>query len=198
MSDGKRESWRLFCALALPEEVRTAAATHAARMREAFPRVRASWERPEKMHLTLKFVGEVERARAAELSTAAARSAGTTASFVLSVGGTGTFPPHGPPRVLWLGVEDASGGLALLHRRLEDECVAAGFPREARPFNPHLTLARVRAPRDARDLAAAHRETHFAPQTFTISELLVIRSELGPGGSRYTTVSQHQLQKEKQ
>jgi 2'-5' RNA ligase len=195
MTDGKRESWRLFCAVALPEDVRAAAAAHGARLREAFPRVRTSWERPEKMHLTLKFVGEVERERAVELSGAAARAAGTATSFDLSVGGTGTFPPHGQPRVLWLGVEDTGGGLALLQRQLEDACAAAGFPREARPFSPHLTLARVREPRDARELAASHRETNFAARTFNVDEILVIRSELGPGGSRYTTISRHQLQK---
>jgi 2'-5' RNA ligase len=195
MSETKRESWRLFCALALPEDVRASAAAHAARLHEAFTRVKASWERPEKMHLTLKFVGEVERERAGELSSAAARAAVFIAPFELKVGGTGTFPPHGPPRVLWLGVESTAGTLDVLHRRLEDECEAAGFPRESRPFNPHLTLARVREPRDARGLAAAHRETAFEPQTFTVNELLVIRSELGPGGSRYTTLSRHQFQK---
>jgi 2'-5' RNA ligase len=195
-TDGaKRETWRMFCAVALPEEVRASAAAHSSRLREQFPHVRASWERPEKMHLTLKFLGEVERARVAELSDAAARAADASAPFELSVGGTGAFPPHGPPRVLWLGVEDADGRLARLQRRLEDDCAAAGFPRETRPFSPHLTLARLREPRDARPLANAHRGSVFTPQTFHVSDLLVIRSELGPAGSRYTTVSQHQLQK---
>ena len=195
MSELSGESWRLFCAVALPEGVRAAAAAHSAGLRAAFPRVRVSWERPEKMHLTVKFVGEAERARAEELSAAAGRAAAAVEAFELSCGGTGTFPPHGPPRVLWLGVEDTEGGLALLQRRLEDECDAAGFPRESRAFSPHLTLGRVREPRDARPLAAAHRETDFPPRPFRVAELLVIRSELGPGGSRYTTISTHGLRR---
>lgn len=195
MKDVKGESWRVFCALELPGPVRAAAAAHAARLREAFPRVRASWERPEKMHLTLKFVGEVERERVAGLSRAAGQAAAVVEPSELSIGGPGTFPPHGPPRVLWLGVEGAAGLLETLHARLEAECAAAGFPREPKPFRPHLTLARVREPRDARELAEAHRATPFGPQTFAVGELLVIRSELGPSGSRYTTVTRHQLSK---
>lgn len=193
MTDEGRESWRVFCAVGLPENVRAAAAANSSRLREAFPRVRASWERPEKMHLTLKFLGEVEPARVEELSRAAERAAGAVAPFELTVGGPGAFPPHGPPRVLWLGVEDEGGGLARLHQFLEDECAAAGFPREARTFRPHLTLARLREPRDARPLADAHRAATFSPKNFAAGEILVIRSELGPAGSRYTTLSKHQL-----
>ena len=184
---------RVFCAIELPEGLRELVAERAARLREQFPRVRASWVRGESLHLTLKFVGEVEPARVEELSAASARAAEGVGSFELTLEGAGAFPPHGPPRVLWLGFAEASGGLARLHRRLEDECAAAGFGGEARAFSPHLTLARLRDPRDARDLAAAHRETPFEPQTFTVDELVVMESQLGPGGSRYTPVSRHRL-----
>jgi 2'-5' RNA ligase len=188
-----RALWRVFCAVELPAAVRERVAERAARLRESFPRVRASWVRPESLHLTLKFVGEIERARVEDLSAAAGRAVAGGGAFELTLAGAGTFPPHGPPRVMWLGVTDASGGLARLHRRLEDECAAAGFGREARAFSPHLTLARPREPRAARDLAAAHRETPFEPLTFAVHELNVMRSELGPGGSRYTLVSRHQF-----
>lgn len=185
----------MFCAVELPERLREQVAGRAERLRRSFPRVRASWVRPESLHLTLKFVGEVGPARVEDLSDAAGRAAAGGGAFELTVEGAGTFPPHGPPRVLWLGVRDASGGLARLQSRLEGECAAAGFAREPRAFSPHLTLARVREPRDARDLAAAHRETPFDPQTFAVNELIVMRSELRPGGSHYTPVSRHQLSK---
>ncbi|HWS54869.1 MAG TPA: RNA 2',3'-cyclic phosphodiesterase [Pyrinomonadaceae bacterium] len=184
---------RIFCAVELPAGLRELVAARAARLREAFPRVRVSWVRGESLHLTLKFVGEIGPARVADLSEAAGRAAAGAGAFGLTVAGAGTFPPHGPPRVLWLGVEDVSGGLARLNRRLEDECAAAGFEREARAFSPHLTLARPRDPRDARGLAAAHRETPFEPQAFNVNELIVMESELAPGGSRYTPVSRHPL-----
>ena len=193
MADEGRKPLRVFCAVELPEELRSRVAERVRRLRAEFPDVRASWERPEKLHITLKFLGDVEPARVEALSGAAGRVVANLEPFELTIGGPGSFPPHGPPRVLWLGIVDASGGLALMQRALETECAAAGFPRERRPFEPHLTLARVRPPQAARELAAAHRETPFEPRRFKVSELVVMLSELGPGGSRYTPLSRHRL-----
>ena len=185
---------RVFCAVELPDELRSRVAERVRRLRSEFPDVRASWEKSEKLHVTLKFLGDVEPARVEALSSAAARAAAALEPFELTIEEPGSFPPHGQPRVLWLGIVDASGRLAVMQRALETECAAAGFPRESRAFKPHLTLARVRSPHGARELAAAHRETPFAPQRFRVSELVVMRSELGPGGSRYTPLSRHALQ----
>ncbi|HEX5707510.1 MAG TPA: RNA 2',3'-cyclic phosphodiesterase, partial [Pyrinomonadaceae bacterium] len=107
--------------------------------------------------------------------------------------GTGLFPPRGAPRVLWLGVKDDSGGLARLHQRLEDECEATGFPRETRAFNPHLTIARLRNPEGVRPLASLHTTTEFTSRPFDVREFVLMRSQLGPGGSRYTALSHHPL-----
>jgi len=185
--------WRVFCAVDLPDEVKALASGHAARLREACPDARASWERPEKLHLTLKFLGDVEPTRVAELSQAAGRAAAGLAPFGLAIEGAGTFPPRGAPRVLWLGVRDASGGLARLQSALEDECAALGFARERRPFSPHLTVARLRDPRGAGPLAAAHAAAGFAEVAFDVAVMLVVRSHLEPRGSRYERVSSHPL-----
>jgi RNA 2',3'-cyclic 3'-phosphodiesterase len=193
MTADDKTHWRLFFAVELPRALKARVGEHIKRLRDAFPHVRASWEKPEKIHITLKFIGEVEASRVEELSRAAERAAATVEPFELTITAPGAFPPHGPPRVLWLGVEDPSGQLSKLQRALEDEASRAGFPREPRPFKPHLTLARVRAPQGARELAAAHRETPFEPQSFNVSELFLMRSELGPGGSRYTRVSNYSL-----
>jgi 2'-5' RNA ligase len=186
-------SLRVFCAVELPEEVRDAAATHAARLRRDFPEARASWARAASLHVTLKFLGEVERARVATLSRASAAAVEGFAPFSLSVEEAGTFPPRGAARVLWLGVRDESGGLTRLQRRLEAECEASGFPSESRAFKPHLTIARLRASKDALPISDAHRRETFGPYSFKVSELVVMRSELGPGGSRYTPLSRHGL-----
>ena len=193
MTTKDQTHWRVFCAIELPEALRSRVGEHTHRLREAFPQVRASWERPEKIHITLKFLGDVEVSRVEELSRAAGRAAAHVEPFELTIAGPGAFPPHGPPRVLWLGIEDASGQLSSLHRSLEDECAAAGFQRDSRPFKPHLTLARIRTPHSARELAAAHRASSFEPQRFNVSELVLMRSELGPSGSRYTPLSRYPL-----
>jgi 2''-5'' RNA ligase len=187
----KAERWRVFCAVALPEEVRNRAAVHTKTLREAAPKVRASWPRAESLHVTLKFLGEMETARVNSLSQAAARAAEGFEKFELAIEGAGAFPPRGMPRVLWLGVRDESGKLSMLHKRLEEECAFEGFARETRAFHPHLTIARLRAPANSQSLAAMHQEMGFERAAFNVNELLVMRSELGPGGSRYTEISRH-------
>jgi len=181
---------RLFCAVELPAELRARAHAHLARLRESAPQVKASWERAEKLHITLKFLGETEAGQVAALTEAAARAAAGVPSFELALAGAGTFPNAHNPRVLWLGVEDSSGQLARLQQRLEAECAAAGFPRDARDFHAHVTLARLRtANAAARQLARAHEQLGFAPAQFTVGELIIMRSDLGPGGSRYATLA---------
>ena len=191
--DEGASSLRLFCAIELPVEVRARALEHIARLRERLPDARAGWERAEKLHLTLKFFGDVAPPRAQALAQALERAAHSVAPFALHIAGAGAFPPHGDPRVLWLGVRDDSGNLALLHQHLEAECAAAGFKREERPFRPHLTIARLRQRTNARALAELHRELGFAPMQLTVNELVLIRSELGPKGSCYTALAHHGL-----
>lgn len=186
-------SLRVFCAVELPPAVRDHVAMRIATLRAAAPDARVSWERVEKLHITLKFLGEIEQSRVEALSRAAARATNGAQVFDLGIEGAGAFPPRGLPRVLWLGVADPSGGLARLQHRLEDECAREGFAREKRPFHPHLTIARLRAPEGARRLAETHKETGFEAAGFAATELKVVRSELGPGGSRYSLISHHRL-----
>jgi 2'-5' RNA ligase len=184
-------SLRLFFAVELSAEVRAASASHIERLRRDFPRLRVSWARPASLHVTLKFLGEVEASRVASLSLAGAGAAKGLAPFNLSAASAGAFPPSGAARVLWLGIGDDSGRLALLQRRLEEGCEAVGFPRESKSFKPHLTIARLRTPGGAAALSEAHRQTPFGPFEFNVSEFVLMRSELGPGGSRYTPLSHH-------
>lgn len=165
---------------------------HIARLRDALPQTQASWSR-DQIHLTLKFLGEIPKLRVEILSQAASRSVEGLSPFEILVEETGAFPKHGPPRVLWIGVTDARGKLAELHARLEEECAKTGFAKEERPFHPHLTLARLRKPQGARTLASAHKELGFERVAVTVSELLVMRSELSNEGSKHTVISRHLL-----
>ena len=193
---GHPQRWRAFCAVDLSEEARALAAEHLARLRRDFAHVRAGWERPEKFHVTLKFLGELEPRRVEDLQRAAGSAASNVSPFALTLEGPGAFPPRGDARTLWLGVGDQASALSELQRRLEDECASEGFPRESRSFHPHLTVARLREPAASRALAAAHLSAAFTPLSFDVTELLVVRSELGPGGSHYTTLSRHPLKEE--
>ena len=183
--------WRIFCAIDLPPAIHERAQQHITRLRASVPDARVRWNRDDKLHLTIKFLGDMAPDRVADLSPAAAHAVSGIRPFALAAEGCGAFPPRGEPRVLWIGIVDAAAELARLYERLEEQCSLQGFTREQRPFRPHLTIARLRRPQDARRLAASHKELGFARTEFSVSELLVIRSELGSEGSRYTELSRH-------
>ena len=187
------DTCRVFCAIELSEAVRQQVIQHIARLKEAVPDARASWSRADNIHLTLKFLGEISLPQVEKLSEAASRSVGGFAPFKIVLGQTGIFPKHGSPRVLWIGVNDFEGKLDELHARLEAESEKAGFPREPRPFHPHITLARLRKPQHASTLAAAHKAIEFEHAEIAVSKLLAIRSELSGEGSKYTVISRHSL-----
>ena len=187
------DTWRVFCAIELHESVRSVVLRHIARLKEAVPHAKASWCRDTNLHLTLKFLGEIPETSVADLSAAASRAAVELTPFSIQLEQTGVFPVRGQPRVLWLGINDLTGKLAELHGRLETEAVNVGFAKEARPFHPHLTVARLRQPDNARALAVAHKQMEFAPLEIDVTELLVIRSELSSEGSKYSVVSRHPL-----
>ena len=175
---------RAFICLDIPEAIkeRLAALQNILRAGGAS----ASWVRPANIHLTLKFLGDVPAANLPQITAAVTRAAGSCRRFSVTVEGVGCFPSARNPKVLWVGIESGSAALQILHQALEGELASAGFPREAKRFSPHLTLARIRNPHYARSLAEELIREGFAAETFTASEVLVMRSELTPRGSVYT------------
>jgi len=188
------DTWRVFCAIDLPTDLKQKLAIHIEQLKKETG-VKGGWTRPENIHLTIKFLGNIPVSDVRKLSRAAAQAVKSLAPFKLTAELCGAFPTHGPLRVLWIGITDSSAYLAGLYERLDEECAAVGFPRETRPFHPHLTLVRIRHAANARALGAAHRALDFQPCEFEVTKLLVIRSELGKEGSKYTTVSTHLLDK---
>jgi len=193
MSDTVMDSWRIFCAVELPQSARRLVLEHIARLKEKVPQAKASWARDANLHLTLKFLGEIPTPSVADFSKAVSRTVSAVQPFSIRFEQTGVFPTHGQPRVLWIGVNDLSAKLTELHARLEEESAPAGFAKETRPFHPHLTVARLRQADKARALANAHQQMEFDPLEVDVAELLVIRSELSSEGSKYTVVSRHAL-----
>jgi 2'-5' RNA ligase len=173
-------SWRVFCAVELPPEVRAQLEDHIARLRKAVPDVAASWSRVENIHLTLKFFGNVDVDRIEATSAAIDRAVKNVAPFDISIGKTGTFRTQ----VLWIGVTDPSGTLSTLHEKLGSE---------DRAYRPHLTIARIRRPEGARRLADAHLQMQFENLNVAVKEIVLFRSELSPKGSKYTSISTHKL-----
>lgn len=186
-----KTSWRVFCAVELPDDVREQMRDHITRLRAAVPDVAASWSRVENVHLTLKFFGNVEVDRIEAISAAAARTVSEFSTFPIGVGGTGVFPRASRPQVLWIGVSDPTNQLSALQKRFENE--TADFGTEDRAYRPHLTIARIRRPEGARQLADAHLQMQFKPREILLHEVIVFRSELSPKGSRYTPISRSEF-----
>lgn len=183
---------RLFLALNLPEAVRDAAHAAHAPLRDAAPAV--GWTTPDKLHLTVKFIGERPPEAVDALAAAAARAAARHAPVVLGLANFGAFPNRRRPRVLWLGVRP-DPRLELLHHDVELACAELGLSVEGRPFRPHVTLGRVRpggAPVDPQALAQAARAVHFRVEV-TVETLDLMLSEPAPGGTRYTPLARAPL-----
>lgn len=186
-------SRRLFIAADISDEARGLAAAHIDGLRRQATDVRVGWERPEKLHVTLKFLGNVAEEMIAAINDAAAAVARSSAPFEITIAGTGAFPNARQPRVLWLGVKDPGEALLHLAAALDDLLSAHGFEKEKRRYSPHLTIARVRVPQKAKRLAELHLQSRFSSQPFTIDELVVYESRLSPAGSTYHVISKHVL-----
>lgn len=190
---------RLFVAIELPPAWLAAMATLQERMKQvlaADPRTRGlrlRWTRPEGIHLTLKFLGEVDASLLERIKDALAAAATDMPSIQLVLGRTGSFGGRQAPRVLWAGIGEAGSEgdsrLARLAERIEEALEPEGFPRERRAFSPHLTLARFpeEVPAWQRALAASLAAAVALPPTepFTVAAVSLMRSHLGPGGARY-------------
>lgn len=180
---------RIFAAVGISDEARLKAADYIQNLRLAFPRARVGWEKPEKLHLTLKFVGEIDDERLAAFLRAVDSAARQISGFKLQVAGAGVFPSPRSARVLWLGLKDEAENLRALNEILERECETEGFPKEKRAFKPHLTIGRIKSKPDER-LIRQHLKGNFEPPPeFGVSEVVVLQSELLPAGSKYSIVS---------
>jgi 2'-5' RNA ligase len=184
---------RTFVAVHLPADLRRALAGTQERLRRG-PGGRAGrWVRPESIHLTLKFLGDVPATRLDAVYRAVASACAGRASFDLPVAGYGCFPNSRRPRVVWAGLRDTPGGeLLALQGAVEAAWAAAGFERDSRPFQAHLTLARIndRAGQSEAVALGAAVEALAAAASGALGHIPVARvsvmsSELRPEGPRY-------------
>ncbi|HZO98818.1 MAG TPA: RNA 2',3'-cyclic phosphodiesterase [Terriglobia bacterium] len=176
---------RTFIAIDLPEEIRAALHREQTAFRAVCPDGR--WTKPEGIHVTLKFLGEVSADQVRQV-TEALQNLGQFEEFSLEAKGFGFFPDARRPRVFWAGIE-APPDLLKLVSRVETTMEKLGFAREERPFSPHLTLARFKIPRPQPALrAAAESKKDQSLGTFRVSEFFLFESRLAPEGADYRRV----------
>lgn len=203
------ETVRCFIAVELPPEAKRALARLQDRLRQGLgPEVR--WTDPEAVHLTLKFLGQVVAQRLPEIAEAMARAARGFTPLSLEMSGTGVFPNPSRPRVAWVGLRGDTEGLIRLQKEIESGLVPLGFPREARGFTPHLTLARLRQGTPPREQERFGRQVvaeNFGgegggqdgdggpvpPVRMDVQQLSLMRSQPTPRGSLYTRLARAPL-----
>lgn len=185
---------RLFLAVELDARARAAVVTAIDRAREAAGDAASAlrWSVPEHLHLTLHFIGAVDAARAPALADALGDTVAVP-PFDVSLGRLGAFPPRGPLRTLWIGVDDGRAPLAALHEMLGARLVRADVTLESRAFTPHLTLARARDRERARLSGLGRRVTGLdvlqgTPARWRVDRVVLMNSDLSGPRPRYESI----------
>lgn len=152
------------------------------------------WVNPGKIHLTLKFFGNIEELKIDPIFKSVEETIRNIHPFSLKVKGLGAFPHLKNPRVIWMGLLDGSEVLISFQKQIETQLEKIGFQPEDRPFHPHLTLGRMRSSRGKEDLVERmekYREEEFGD--FQIARVVLFKSDLKPTGPIYTSLKEMKL-----
>lgn len=188
----EQERLRLFVAAELPGAVRDALARIQHDL-QAGGAAGLRWVRPEGIHITLKFLGEVAPGRLPAITAGLAQAVPAPLAIALRPESVGSFGGRTGLRVVWVGLTGDLAGLAAVAKAVEAAMSKLGFEAERRPFAPHLTLARVRddATPQQRARLSGLLERYQPPElpVFTVERISLMRSRIGPGGAVYNSLA---------
>ena len=187
-------SMRIFIAIEIPVPIKEAVTELQAKLREH--RAAVSWTRPENLHLTLKFLGEIDGERLPAIEEATIASVEHIGPLSLRPDRVGVFPNARNPRVLWVGLGGDVDKVTSLAVRLDQKLVERGFAGEKRPFQPHLTIGRFKESGGVQELLAEARDYRLPETSFVANELVVMHSQLTPKGAEHTPVLRARLTKD--
>jgi 2'-5' RNA ligase len=183
---------RSFLAIEVPTTIRRMMETLQKDLKSSDADVK--WVNPDKVHLTLKFFGNIEESQVDSIMSSILQPVRSTQPFHLKVSGTGAFPNPKNPRVVWIGLTEGKEALRHFQEQLESALKGIGFPAEDRSFHPHLTLGRVKSSRGRGALSAKieqHREDELGE--FEVEKVVLFKSDLKPGGPVYTPLGEARL-----
>jgi 2'-5' RNA ligase len=178
---------RTFIAIEIPAEIKKGMAEAQGRLKVSG--VEAGWTRPEGIHLTLKFLGDVGEQKIAEVINALSRAVNGMNRFRLEIAGAGAFPNPRNARVAWVGVAGDIEKLSVLQSSVEEAMAGLGMEREDRKFTPHLTLGRIKHIR-SRDawVNALDAIKDIRLSGFDVEAVSLMKSELQRSGAVYTEI----------
>ena len=159
-------------------------------------RVGARWVRPENIHLTLKFLGDINPGEVDKICGAMTAAAKGVAPLTLTVAGIGVFPGLKRPRVIWVGLGGKIQPMLELQHNIENRLADVGFPKEKRSFKGHLTLGRFKEPADPDTIRRAMAEySDMENAQFEARRIVLFKSDLKPSGAVYSQVKWVELEK---
>ena len=183
---------RTFVAVATSSTLQKRAANLIERLRCSDANV--SWVKPDNLHLTIKFVGDVPNTEVSQVCQAVGNAVDSDGPFAVSYEGMGAFPNRERPKVIWIGVDQGSERLVQLHASVDNSLGDLGFLPERRPYQPHLTVGRLRRPVPSPQLGELMEQyENFSAGTVEVKELLVMASFLGRGGPTYDVMARFRL-----
>ncbi len=144
------------------------------------------WVKEDAVHITLKFLGDTEMSRIPVIEQALLFAASAIEIFSVSVQNTGAFPNFKRPRVFWIGLNDKTGNAVQVQENIEQELETVGVPRSDKPFHPHLTLGRVKNPKEAIPVTTRLENLVVDWGEQTIDTVTLMKSDLTPTGPLYT------------
>ncbi len=152
-----------------------------------------SWVKSGNVHATLKFLGEVPEEKIEKVFEETKLALEGMKVFKLSLRDLGCFPNLKRPKVIWIGVDKGKQELSLMQKKIEDEMGKIGFLKEDREFSPHLTIGRVKSPKNIDKLTELIKNTSFQTEEIEIKEVVVMKSDLHPAGAIYTPLKKINL-----
>ena len=187
---------RLFVAVELSPDAAAAALdlleVLRARASRLAPHSRISWVAPDRLHVTIRFIGHVDDDKAPAIAEALVPAIGIE-PFDLTIAGVAVFPSKGPPRVIWAGLSSGEDRLGAIERVVSDRLAALGVAPEDRAFTPHLTLARVREAGGLRSPALLEGLDQTALGSTRVDAITLFESRLSPKGPTYQAIHRTQL-----
>ncbi len=186
------EKVRTFVAVLLPDVVKQCIAE----FQEDLIRLRADvkWVKPVNVHITLKFLGDVDVQKIDEIFARVGEAVQPFVRFTIGIAGTGTFPNDRRPNVLWIAVWEGAEILIRMAERIDSALSPMGFQKDRRPFSPHLTIGRVRSTKRIEDTIAFMRKSEWNAGSFEAEAVAVMKSDLRPAGALYTPLATIKLQ----
>ena len=172
---------RVFAAIDISGEARRAAVEYTSDLRGEFPDSPVRWERPEKLHITVKFAGSLNEDQLEAFKERVEMAANQVSPFRIRIDGSGAFIKRRGPSALWLGIKQLSDNdpVGTIAAMLESE-------EKRRPYHPHVTIARLKHANKAKELIERHRAMNFESAEFEVSEMVIYESKLLPSGSVYS------------